>query len=550
MREKGLAEFAAAATELAAEATFAWIGPPDDEDAAASAAYTNGIRFVDERTDMPAVYTALDVFVLASYREGFSRAAMEAGACGVPMVLTDIRGCREVGDDDIHLRLVPPYDGPGLAMGVHDMLANPALRARLGRAARLRALEAFDQRDVARVSLETYEAVGGRKGLDTVHARGDRDGRVTVLHVLPADLGRGAQVYAGQMREALASDPEQQHLVISLFEAPQAALRPDITLGVPSGFLRRAGLDPRAVLRLRRTIRGHNAELVVAHGGESLKYVVAAAGRTPTVYYKVGLSTDEITRSSRTRLYTALTKRVSRVVAVSDAIAEQAHDLLDVPLSRLSVIPNGRDANAYHPPIGDRRRAEPPLVLFVGQLEPGKRPGLFLDVVERLRARQLPFDAAMVGGGPQRAEIEGRAAALGVGMLGVRTDVADLLRRAAVVVLTSAAGTEGMPGVLIEAGLSGLPVVATPAAGVTDVVADGETGIVARSDRPQELADHVAVVLANTELRDSMGAAARRRCEAKFSLGATTAKWRELVADLAQREGAQSWAVPSVPWPR
>ncbi len=43
------------------------------------------------------VYSALDVFVLPRYREGFSRSAMEAAACGRAIVLTDIRGCREIG---------------------------------------------------------------------------------------------------------------------------------------------------------------------------------------------------------------------------------------------------------------------------------------------------------------------------------------------------------------------------------------------------------------------------------------------------------------------
>ena len=70
------------------------------------------VRFVGERTDMPAIYSALDVFVLASYREGFSRASMEAAACGAAMVLTDIRGCREIGDDGVHLLLPRPRTAP------------------------------------------------------------------------------------------------------------------------------------------------------------------------------------------------------------------------------------------------------------------------------------------------------------------------------------------------------------------------------------------------------------------------------------------------------
>ena len=81
VREKGLAEFAGAAHRLRDQATFVWVGPQDDTDAAAHVPHADAVRFVGERTDMPAVYSALDVFALASYREGFSRASMEAAAC-------------------------------------------------------------------------------------------------------------------------------------------------------------------------------------------------------------------------------------------------------------------------------------------------------------------------------------------------------------------------------------------------------------------------------------------------------------------------------------
>ncbi len=86
--------------------------PPAHADGAGS--QESAVQFVDERTDMAAVYSAFDVFVLASYREGFSRASMEAAACGLPMVLSDIRGCREIGTDGEHLLLASPTRLEGL----------------------------------------------------------------------------------------------------------------------------------------------------------------------------------------------------------------------------------------------------------------------------------------------------------------------------------------------------------------------------------------------------------------------------------------------------
>lgn len=165
VREKGLAEFAEAAHRLGERATFVWVGPKDETDNAIHVPHEEAIRFVGERTDMTAVYSALDVFVLGSYREGFSRASMEAAACGAPMVLTDIRGCREIGTDGEHLLLVTPQDPGALTSGIARLLDDSALRFRLGEAARFRAHAVFDQRVIARKSMDAYADVARSKGL-------------------------------------------------------------------------------------------------------------------------------------------------------------------------------------------------------------------------------------------------------------------------------------------------------------------------------------------------------------------------------------------------
>ena len=529
VREKGLAEFAQVARNLADKATFVWVGPEDDTDVDAVGVDTSAVRFIDERTDMPAVYSAFDVFVLASYREGFSRASMEAAACGLPMVLTDIRGCREIGDDGLHLLLAPPRDGDALSRATERLVDDALLRAHLSSAARERAVVAFDQRAVARVSLDTYAAVADAKRLAV---SGATDARITVFHVLPNDLSRGAQVYAAQLRDALVDDPEQRHVVVSLFDSPPGALRPDVRLRAHSGALRLAGFDPRAAWALRRAIRAEGARVVVAHGGEPLKYAVIAAGSIPVVYYKVGLSSAELCRWTRRWLYRALANSTTLVVGVSQSVVDQAHDVLKVPLSRLSSIPNGRDERIYHPPSAQEGRSQPPLVLFIGHLEAGKRPSLFLDVIEVLRSRNIPFEAAIIGDGPCRSVIERRARDLDVALLGVRKDVPELLRRASALVMTSDLLTEGMPGVLVEAGLSGVPVVCTEAGGVRDVVLDEVTGFVVRSDDARAIAGQVATLLSTLGMVRTMGSAARRHCAAHFTVGAGASRWRDLVSPL------------------
>ena len=163
--EKGMAEYAFAARELGHRARFVWIGPQDPDKSDALRGELAGVRLLGSRDAMEAVYPALDVFALPSYREGFSRSGMEAAACGVATVLSDVRGCREVGAHERELLLVPPRDPQALTAAIGRLLDDAALRVRLGKAARVRALTNFDQRAVAAASLESYAAIACRKRL-------------------------------------------------------------------------------------------------------------------------------------------------------------------------------------------------------------------------------------------------------------------------------------------------------------------------------------------------------------------------------------------------
>ena len=163
--EKGIREFAEAARALAPRARFVWAGPADADKADHLVDDEQGVEFIGYRDDMPAVYSALDVFVLPSYREGFSRSAMEAAACGCALVLSDIRGCREIGVHGEHALFAPAADPRRLTAAIGQLLDDPSLRSRLAVNAATRARHEFDQRRVAATSLAVYDLVARRRGL-------------------------------------------------------------------------------------------------------------------------------------------------------------------------------------------------------------------------------------------------------------------------------------------------------------------------------------------------------------------------------------------------
>jgi glycosyltransferase involved in cell wall biosynthesis len=171
VKEKGFAELFSAAEALTArypQMKFVVIGPREtDQDDALDPGYMDDlqrrgvVRFVNWCEDMTQWYGAMDIFVLPSYREGIPRACMEAAAMKLPVVASDIRGCREVVLDGVTGLLVPPRDVP-LLMEAIETLHNERNRARqMGEAARQHIVKSFDNKDVCRRLCEFYAQLAG-----------------------------------------------------------------------------------------------------------------------------------------------------------------------------------------------------------------------------------------------------------------------------------------------------------------------------------------------------------------------------------------------------
>jgi glycosyltransferase involved in cell wall biosynthesis len=146
------------------DAVLVVVGPgePNKEDALdphlIRLARAEGVVFHGEGSheEMPALYAALDLFVLASRREGMPRSAIEASAMRLPVVATDIRGCREVVDDGETGRLVPARDPVALAEAIGALLEDRPTADAMGAAGRERALERFDEAAVVDRTLQVY----------------------------------------------------------------------------------------------------------------------------------------------------------------------------------------------------------------------------------------------------------------------------------------------------------------------------------------------------------------------------------------------------------
>lgn len=353
-----------------------------------------------------------------------------------------------------------------------------------------------------------------------------------MLHVLPSALGRGAQVYARALVDLL-DEPGGRHQLMSIFSG-EDGVKVDLLLGEPGGAAAAVGFDPRVAVRLHRFLKERSPGMLVAHGGDSLKYLVAGPRVAPIVYYAIGTVAPSVHAYPRRQVWRFVVARSNMVAAVSQDVADQCRKLLKVAPRKLTVVPNGRDAVKFCP-LPVRGDAETPVMLFVGHLTTGKRPDVFVDLVRTLRAQGAEFRALIVGDGPMRQALAEPARLAGVDMLGERADVPEIMRDADLMVFPSLPEGEGMPGVLIEAGLSGLCVVATAVPGVSAVIESGVTGSIVEVSDFGALVDEARRLLSDPVRRSEMGRAARKRCASLFSMEASASAWRDLLARVGRR---------------
>ena len=358
----------------------------------------------------------------------------------------------------------------------------------------------------------------------------------SVLHLIATDERRGAESFAVTLSEELAARGWASGV-----RAVRASGRPGGHRVVALGT---SWHDPRGLLAFAALARRH--DVVVAHGSTTLW--TAALGLpfrgTPFVYVNIGdplFWSSTVARRLRVR---SLLSRAARVAAISLRAADALHSHLGVPTARLSVIPNARSTDRFQPASPEHRAAcrtalglppERAVVALIGALSEEKAPGLAIDAVALLADVHL----VIAGDGPLRSELERRAEQRAPGrvcFLGTVRQPEQVLAAADVAVLTSR--SEGVPGVLIEAGLTGLPCVTTDVGYTADVVRDGVTGRVVAAATPEDVAAGLVDALAH---RAVWGAAAREHCEVTYGLTAVVDAWEGLLTEVAAgRQGRRA----------
>jgi glycosyltransferase involved in cell wall biosynthesis len=345
--------------------------------------------------------------------------------------------------------------------------------------------------------------------------------RVRILHLVARSHRRGAELVALELADELRALGHHNE-VLALGLALDGGRDPDLP-----PLLSRVSVGPDVLAlscwRVHQHLARAPVDVVLAHGGLAAQVAAAALPRDGTllVWQRILGFPPEMWHPARRRVWRSVARRVDVAVALTSD--------LEGELRRLGftgpvwVIPNFRQperfADVDRALAAERLRREigvddaVPLLGFVGHLVDQKRPERAIEVLAAVLGQGERAHLVIAGDGPLRPRVEQEVRSRGltehVTMLGHRRDVELVYGGVELLLLTSDA--EGIPGVAIEAQMTGCPVITFPCGSVHEVVEDGTTGVVLpRVDVPA-MADSVVTLLADDDRRRRLGAAARER---------------------------------------
>ncbi len=320
--------------------------------------------------------------------------------------------------------------------------------------------------------------------------------------------------------------------------------------------MRKGLADPRGWIRFNCWIRLHRPSVVHAHLPHAALLMRWSRLGAP---FQVAIDTIHTPATGpwlRHIGYFLSNWLPDKVSAVSHAAGNAYLSARMASKSRLTLLPNGVDVDQWRPDpavrIAIRRElslTDEFLWFAAGRLEPVKNYPALLHALSKITQ---PVRLIVAGRGPLEASLRQLSAQIGVNgkvqFLGFEPDVLRWMQAADAFVLSS--HWEGLSMSLLEASACALPSVATDVAGNREIIADGNTGILATSGSDIALAaamNHLMQM--SSQERKAMGDRAQRLITERYAINRVLDRWEELYAKLlAQNSRPFRWA-PARPAP-
>ena len=538
-RSKNHGQFLRAAARLHSKFThleFILVGDgplrPAFEKQAVDLGIGEGVRFLGDRKDIPAVLASLDISVLPSESESLSNVIIESMASGLPVVATAVGGNPELIADNRGI-LVPPGNELALVAAIERLLCDPVLRGELGRRAKEFSEEQFTLARMQRQYEELYSDLLEKKMRQlpprTTSRNKSPSRPLRVAIVAPSMRYVGGQSVQGDLllsnwrhdlelqAKLITIDPDFPQLIRWVRKIP---------------FVRTVIREPIYLWSLWRNFKSIDVAHIFSASYWSFLIAPAPAlliarmrGAKVLIHYHSGEARDHLKRSKTAR---ALLRRAQKLVVPSAYLA----DVFAEFGLQADVIPNIVDLSRFS--FRTREPLRPRLVCTRGF-----HPYYRIDVVVRAFAavKQLYPEAHLdlVGGGAQEEEIRNLVRKLklkGISFTGVAAhdQIAKVYDDADIFI--NASEVDNMPVSILEAFASGTPVISTAPDGIRHMVEHEQTGLLSETGDAAGLACNVLQVLREPGLSTRLALNAYRECT-RYSWEQVRGQWVDVYNSVA-----------------
>ncbi|MFA4991667.1 MAG: glycosyltransferase [Candidatus Omnitrophota bacterium] len=232
------------------------------------------------------------------------------------------------------------------------------------------------------------------------------------------------------------------------------------------------------------------------------------------------------------------------VIVASGVIGRHMIDDFGVPHERLRFIPRGVDLEKFRFNPPDAAAKSEYRIGVIGRITPIKGHAFFLQAIARVIRLFPKVKISIVGDAPRdkpeyRHRLEALARQLNISnfveFLGTREDVPRIMSQLDLLVLPSM-GQEAFGRVIIEAGASGVPVIATRIGGAVEIIEDGQTGILVKPGDILEMVESIIKLLKDRELARSCAVEAKKKIDKEYSLARMTEETIRVYEDAFKRK--------------
>lgn len=367
---------------------------------------------------------------------------------------------------------------------------------------------------------------------------------MTIVQLVTKRQFRGAEVFAAEL-SALLGSHDHRVIFAGLYSPGQHPLVAEHAENIDLNG-QKSAFSFSLLRKLVALIRETKPDIIQANGSDTLKYAAIARRlyfpHIPLVYRNISMVSSWTSAGSmRTRFQRMLFRQVGFVASVGPQSLEDLVKTYHYPAEQTKVIRRGipdlpydhRASRAVISRTFDFSESDP-VVMHIGQFSDEKNHDFLIDSFSRVLRECPSARLVLIGEGKRFHEIAEKIRLQKLDdhifLAGHRSPVQEWLAGADLFILGST--IEGVPGVILEAGMQSVPSVAVNVGGVKEVVRDGETGLLLAGHDPEAFSRAIIRLLTETDTRKKMGSRARDYVVANYSLESCLRNFEDMYRSL------------------